>query len=84
MRNREEMRQKKPGKCVSWNVGVMCPKIPVYQEACTTWHQKEGECGLGYSCCYLPMTSKITGINLSNFKIKTLFSDSSEMPPHTP
>ena len=83
MRNREEVRQNEPGTCASWNVGVMCPEMPVYQEACTTWHPKEGECGLRYGWCYLPMTSKIPGINLSNFKTKIFFSDSSEMPSHT-
>ena len=29
--------------------------------------QREGECGLGYSCCYLPVTSKIPGITLKYF-----------------
>ena len=67
MRNREEMRQNEPGKWASWNVGAVCPEIPVYQEACTTWHPKEGECGVGCSCCYLPVTSKILGITLRNF-----------------
>ena len=67
MRNREERRENEPGKCASWNVGAMCPEIPVYQEACTTWHPKDGECGLGDSCCYLPVTLKIPGITLSNF-----------------
>ena len=84
MRNREERRDNEPGKCASWNVGAMCPETPVYQEACTTWHPKEGKFGLGYNCCYLPMTSKIPGIALSNFTTKIFFSDSSEMPPHTP
>ena len=84
MRNREERRENEPGKCASWNVGAICPEIPVYQEACTTWLPKEGGCGLGYKCCYLPMTSKIPGITLNNFKTKIFFSDSSEMPPHTP
>ena len=42
MRNREERRENEPGKCASWNVGAMCPEIPVYQEAYTAWFPKEG------------------------------------------
>ena len=73
MRNREERRENEPGKCASWNVGAICPEIPVYREACTTWLPKEGGCGLGYKCCYLPMTSKIPGITLNNFKPRYSF-----------
>ena len=43
----EEMRHKEPGKCASWNVGVMCPEMPVYWEAFQHGIQREGECGLG-------------------------------------
>lgn len=25
---------------------AVCPEIPVYQEACTTWHPTEGKCGV--------------------------------------
>ena len=73
MRNREERRENEPGKCASWNVGAICPEMPISQEACTTWHPKEGECGLGYGCCYLPWPQKYLELILSNFKIKIFF-----------
>lgn len=40
MKNREEMRKNEPGNCASWNVGVICPEMPIYQEAYRTWHPK--------------------------------------------
>ena len=47
MKNREEMRQNDPGNCAFWNVGLMCPEMPVYQEASQHGTQREGERGLG-------------------------------------
>ena len=29
-KNREEMRQNEPSNCAFWNVGVICPEMPVY------------------------------------------------------
>ena len=53
-----------------------------WQLGVCTHYQREEECGLGYCCCYLPVTSKIPGITLSTFETKIFFSDYSEMPPH--
>ena len=54
MRNRKEMRKNVPGKCASWNVRVMCPEIPVYQEACITWKPKEANVDLGTAVATCP------------------------------
>ena len=47
MRNREEMRQNEPGKCASWNVGVMCPEIPVIKKHAQHGTQRKANVDMG-------------------------------------
>ena len=74
MRNREEMRKKEPGKCASWNVGVMCPEYLFIRKYVQRGTQRKANVDLGY----LPMAFKIPEITLSSFETKIFFSDSSE------
>ena len=54
MRNREEMRQNEPGKCASWNVGVMCPEIPIIRKHVQHGTQRTVNVDLGTTVAIYP------------------------------
>ena len=54
MRNREEMRQNEPGKCTSWNAGIMCPEKPVIRKHVQHGTQRKVNVDLGTAVATCP------------------------------